>query len=336
MANLIEDNAPAGRTLQVGITSTGLDIGSARRRQVKQLVDQRSRRRRDRQGTGYPRFQQQRLPLGRRSESRTDLDHFARRSLGRQRTQPALRLQITNGGATYTIDLSGCTTVEDVINAINGSGAGVKAQIDSTKTGLEVSSYTSGSDFTIGENGGYAATDLGLRIFNLSTPLANLNYGGGVGIFTGDAGSNITPYDFTITAPGGYQFNVSLVGCTTVGDVINKINDAKQRHGPGPTGFHRQRPRTGLRWPQLWQHHRHVERQEHGRRRSRPHPQRPADRIDLLDGNGLRVDQLGWDQQRSFPLCQAGRHGRQRLGQFRQRWPNKARKRRTTIPRPTC
>ena len=134
-------------------------------------------------------------------------------------------LQISNGGTNYTINLANCNTVQDVINAINGSGAGVKAQIDPSKTGLEVSSYTSGSDFTIGENGGWAATDLGLRTFNLQTPLADLNYGNGVGIFAGDAGSATPPSDFTITAANGYQFTVSLVGCTTVGDVIDKIDN---------------------------------------------------------------------------------------------------------------
>ena len=44
-------------------------------------------------------------------------------------------MQIVNDGQTYSVNLANCKTVEDVLNAINGSGAGVLAQINSTKTG---------------------------------------------------------------------------------------------------------------------------------------------------------------------------------------------------------
>ena len=40
-------------------------------------------------------------------------------------------MQIVNDGQTYTVNLANCKTVEDVLNAINGSGAGVLAQINS-------------------------------------------------------------------------------------------------------------------------------------------------------------------------------------------------------------
>ena len=81
-------------------------------------------------------------------------------------------MQIVNDGQTYTVSLASCKTVEDVLNAINGSGAGVLAQINPAKTGLQVSSLLSGADFTIGENGGQTATQLGLRTFTVNTPLA--------------------------------------------------------------------------------------------------------------------------------------------------------------------
>ncbi len=225
VAQLLSANAPAGDTLQVSITSTGLAI------QLTPAAGRSSTVSISEVGGGVTAKE-----LGILGSSTTgflwggDLNPALTLTTslgdlsGGGGLYLAAGLQITNGGTTYTIDLAHCNTIEDVINAINGSGAGVKAQIDPTKTGLEISSYTSGSDFTIGENGGYAATELGLRTFNLNTPLADLNYGGGVGIFTGDPGSATPPSDFTITAPGGYQFAVSLVGCTTVGDVINKID----------------------------------------------------------------------------------------------------------------
>ena len=73
-------------------------------------------------------------------------------------------LQIVNGGNTYNISFTGDSTVGDLLNTINGSGAAVLAQINSTGTGINILSRLSGSDFSIGENGGQSATELGLRI----------------------------------------------------------------------------------------------------------------------------------------------------------------------------
>ena len=91
-------------------------------------------------------------------------------------------LQIVNGGSTYNIDLSQCKTVQDLVNAINGAGAGMLAQINQAGTGIQVQSRLSGCDFSIGENGGATATQLGLRTLSADTPLSDLNYGQGVSI----------------------------------------------------------------------------------------------------------------------------------------------------------
>ena len=139
-------------------------------------------------------------------------------------------LLITSGGKTYTVSLSGDTTVQDLLNGINDSGAGLEAEINPEKTGINVVSRVSGADFTIGENGGTTATQLGLRTFSASTPLSQLNSGAGVGVNTVASGGT----DFTIgeTIDGAaVQVPVSIAGDTTVGDVINTINAAAQAAG---------------------------------------------------------------------------------------------------------
>ncbi len=89
-------------------------------------------------------------------------------------------LQVVNRGETFTIDLSLAETVEDVLNALNGVGAGLLAGINEARTGIDVRSRSSGCDFTIGENGGTSATQLGIRTLTEETRLEDLNYGRGV------------------------------------------------------------------------------------------------------------------------------------------------------------
>jgi len=144
-------------------------------------------------------------------------------------------LQIVSGGKTYTISLGGDTTVQDLLNSINSSGAGLDAEINSAQTGINVSSRVSGADFSIGENGGTTATQLGLRTFNANTQLSQLNYGAGVGVNTVTAGGT----DFTIseTINGAVvQVPVSIAGDTTIGgtginNVLYSINTAAKKFG---------------------------------------------------------------------------------------------------------
>src|SRR5262249_15344257 len=104
-------------------------------------------------------------------------------------------LQIQNGGTTYTIDTSGAQNVEDLLNAINSSGANALAQIDPAGDRIIVRSRLSGTDFSIGENGGALATQLGIRSLTTNTALAELNHGNGVATATGT--------DFTIHRKDG-------------------------------------------------------------------------------------------------------------------------------------
>ncbi|MGI8978888.1 MAG: hypothetical protein ACR2FY_06655 [Pirellulaceae bacterium] len=126
-------------------------------------------------------------------------------------------LRIVSGGQAYVVDLSAAETIEELLNAINTSGAGVLAQINETGTGINVRARVSGTDFTIGENGGDTATQLGIRSISPTTPLTQLNHGRGVSQAVGS--------DFTLVRADGTSFAVDLGASVTVEDVLTLINN---------------------------------------------------------------------------------------------------------------
>jgi flagellin-like hook-associated protein FlgL len=125
-------------------------------------------------------------------------------------------LRIVQGPKTYDVPLGGVQTVEDLLNAINGSGAVVQAEIDASGSGVQIRSRLAGADFSIGENGGQIATQLGVRTFAAGTQLASLNHGRGVQTTTGA--------DLTITRSDGTQLAIDLDGANTVQEVLDRIN----------------------------------------------------------------------------------------------------------------
>jgi len=139
-------------------------------------------------------------------------------------------LQIVNAGSTFTISLAGAETVEDVLNILNSSGAGVLAEINAGRSGIDVRSCVSGCDFAIGENGGATASQLGLRSFVAATRLDSLNHASGV---TDSPGT-----DFVITRADGVQLEVDVAGMQTVADVLEAINanpaNTPREPGGGP------------------------------------------------------------------------------------------------------
>lgn len=125
-------------------------------------------------------------------------------------------LRVTNGGQTFDIDISGAHTVEDLLNTLNGSGAGLLASISGDGAGLEVRSRWSGDSFSIGENGGTTATQLGIRSLSHLTRLDDLNQGRGVQVVAGN--------DLLIRRPDGTQYGVDLSGAETIDDVLAAIS----------------------------------------------------------------------------------------------------------------
>jgi len=126
-------------------------------------------------------------------------------------------LRIVNGNTTHVISFSGAETVEDLLGILNRSSATVLAEINAERTGINVRSRLSGSDFAIGENGGTTASDLGLRSFTLDTRLDSLNHGGGVRVADG--------VDFTIRRNDGVELSVDVSSARTVADVVQLINN---------------------------------------------------------------------------------------------------------------
>jgi flagellar hook-associated protein 3 FlgL len=134
-------------------------------------------------------------------------------------------LVIHNGGEDHTVDVSTAETIEDLLNALNGSTAGVLAAISDDGRTLDVRSRISGADFSIGENGGSTATELGLRSFTALTQLSELNYGRGIRVGDG--------VDFLIQRGDGVDLAVDLGAAQTVGDVLAAIN-GHPLNPPGP------------------------------------------------------------------------------------------------------
>jgi flagellar hook-associated protein 3 FlgL len=134
-------------------------------------------------------------------------------------------LQILNGGATTTVTFEDVVTVEDLLNRLNLSDAGVLAEINADGTSINLRSRISGDDFAIGENGGSTATELGVRTFTGATRLDALNYG--VGIDNDQPNGSETDFTITCTDSAGTStvtFSVDVDSCSTIQDVIDLIN----------------------------------------------------------------------------------------------------------------
>ncbi len=126
-------------------------------------------------------------------------------------------LRIVNANSTYDISFAGAETLQDVLNKLNGSGAGVLAEINAAGNGLVIRTRVSGYDFSIGEAGGNTAAQLGVRTLDTTSELADLNHGAGV--------SSATGTDFTIVRNDGVALDIDVSAARTVQDVLELINN---------------------------------------------------------------------------------------------------------------
>ena len=117
--------------------------------------------------------------------------------------------------AVNPIEFSSCDNVGDMLNLINGANVGVRAEINEAGDGINIFNQLSGSNMTIGENGGSTAEDLGIRSFTSTTVLSEFNDSAGVAVTDGVV---------NITDASGNSYSVDLTGAVTVQDVIDKIN----------------------------------------------------------------------------------------------------------------
>ncbi|HSW47331.1 MAG TPA: flagellar hook-associated protein FlgL [Phycisphaerae bacterium] len=137
-------------------------------------------------------------------------------------------IRIQNGALSADVDLSGATTVQEILNTINTAGVEVIARINGSANGIEVLNPVSGSRMTIGELGGNTAEVLGIRSLHAGTLLGDLNQGKGVPTLQGRS-------DLAIQAKNGTRFEVILGGCRTIGDVLGRINAAAATAGVAVT-----------------------------------------------------------------------------------------------------
>jgi flagellin-like hook-associated protein FlgL len=126
-------------------------------------------------------------------------------------------IQVVNGGRTHVLTFENADTVEDLLNIMNGSEAGLWAEINEDASGINLFSRLSGADFQIGENGGTTATDLGIRSLTEATKLADLNHGLGVHSEVGT--------DFTIRRRDGVVLDIDTSSAETIQDVLGLVND---------------------------------------------------------------------------------------------------------------
>jgi flagellar hook-associated protein 3 FlgL len=125
---------------------------------------------------------------------------------------------IRNGERSATIQPDQCQTVEELLNAVNHADADVVARIGDDGRTLEIRSRVSGATLRIEENGGQAATALGLRSLAGATPLAALNDGLGI--------ETVAGADLRITTADGRTADIDLDGARTVQDVLDRLNAA--------------------------------------------------------------------------------------------------------------
>ncbi len=132
---------------------------------------------------------------------------------------------LSQGGNDYIITTANLETVEDFMNQIRISGAAVEVSLDETGRHFSIQSTESGSTLSIGENGSTLATQMGIRSFDLDTPVDSLNFG--QGIATNDSGD-----DLVLTRTNGSRLSINLSGVRSVSDVLDRINNNVDNQSP--------------------------------------------------------------------------------------------------------
>ncbi|MCM2374319.1 flagellin N-terminal helical domain-containing protein [Aporhodopirellula aestuarii] len=125
-------------------------------------------------------------------------------------------LVIQRGEQSFTIDFDDAETIGDVLISINRSDAGVRAELDEVNGRIELRALYSGVDYSVGENGGIAASELGIRTADADTLLSDL--AGGLGLSLNPNGP-----DLVITRPDGIDLEFELEGAATIQDVMNLV-----------------------------------------------------------------------------------------------------------------
>lgn len=152
---------------------------------------------------------------------------------------PLGQIRIRNGGQTQLVDLSEARTIQDVRNAIEATGLGVRVEIDPQNDTIDLVSDLAvavGNGLSVEEVQGNfdTAQRLGIRSFSAQTEVSSLNDGRGVRIIDGQADPETGEVtadrntDFRVTLGDGRDFDVDLrpEDLTTMAAISERINQA--------------------------------------------------------------------------------------------------------------
>lgn len=148
-------------------------------------------------------------------------------------------IKITNNRGSATVDLSGAQTLGDIKGLIEASGAGVRVEINSAGTGIDVTNLLSAGSagaLSIEEVSASnpTATNLGIRSMTASSLLSGFNFGNGVQIKDGyiDPTTGVADpskdVDFTITLGNAAKTTIDIdlrpQDIVSVQSLIDRIN----------------------------------------------------------------------------------------------------------------
>ncbi|MFG0283657.1 MAG: flagellin [Phycisphaerales bacterium JB039] len=157
---------------------------------------------------------------------------------------PYGEIRIVAAGRSEIVDLGRAETLEDVRNLIEGTGLGVRVEINRAGDGLNIiSELAHGRDGALrieeAPGGAMTATRLGIRSLSAETLLSDFNDGRGVEIVTGSVDpvtglpDPARDVDFTITLGDGRAIDIDLRprDIITVQDLLDRINGAAEAIG---------------------------------------------------------------------------------------------------------
>ena len=147
------------------------------------------------------------------------------------------QIRLKGQGVSRLVDLDGVESLQDIRNRIEASGLGVRVEINADGNGLNVYSEvaaSSGAALSIEEVAGNdgTASALGIRSFDSTTRLADLNDGRGVRIISGSINPDTgdpdptLDIDFTITLGNGVELDINFdpEDAVTVETILDAIN----------------------------------------------------------------------------------------------------------------
>jgi len=149
---------------------------------------------------------------------------------------PLGQISVTNRtGTATTVDLSGATSVQDILNDINNTpGIGVTASLNAAGNGIQLADNTGGTgNLVVSDVNSTTAASLGIA--GTFAPSQTVDNGGDLHVQFISANTLLSQYDggqgvpagaFTITAANGAKATIdtSQGVFNTIGDVISAIN----------------------------------------------------------------------------------------------------------------